>query len=285
MATNPSMKPLLIKFDVGLLKRIELEVAAASLEANATAVSTGHPRRELARTEVIRDLITESLAARCQRRNEVVPEIVPYVDEEPEEDFGEFTGGDAKAYPLSVAAPAQITQSEPAPVRKISLPVLGAMIAAIAGPDTIRIVHGYAFPDYGPALSSAPAGDPDSGDVAKVTVRRVLEVDTEAHEFVPEVFGSMDSMQGLPARAGAFAQDVGTTVGVEAEGASVEFAARGDACEVRSGGNHESTAAGRSLQGLPAQAGAFAGCEVEAVEVGEAGGRGWLGDSVKTIGV
>lgn len=278
--SNPSVKPVLLRFDVGHLKRIELEVSATVKERAALG-----DHREVARTEVIRDLITEALDARCARRHDGVPYVVPVSSRELFEGSEEVSTivdvEKVRGEPLLPAAPIVDRTSEKVPewFKPIQIP----SVLTIEEQDGKMMV-----------LTSAP--NQDRGPSAEVRVVRTPEEMSEEFSvkpgtilFVPRTEvqmarGPAGNSRGNAGRttlallatvagmSGLSLGDVleGTTAGAEGDEASVE----GDASEGRSGGVSE-----------PVAEAVGEGGTVEVPEVGTAGGRGWLGNSVKRIGV
>jgi hypothetical protein len=222
------MKPLLIRFDLGLLKRIELEVLATANERAAEASARGRKAHEVARTEVIRDLIIESLDSRCRRRDEGIPYFVPVsAAEMAEEDEA------------PIEATRQSLSANPDYLEEQGIPVT---------PLDPRPAPVALDPSPARSLPLDQSRARDSVGVALVREEAPADIECDA-EPVSE-------------------KCEGTTVGEEAAGERVE----GDAIEVRSGGNLSELAAAAEV------------LRVEVPEVGTAGGRGWLGGSVKVIG-
>jgi hypothetical protein len=251
------MKPLLIKFDLGLLKRIELEVAATSKEQG----------RDVHRTEVIRDLITESLDSRCVRRQDVVPYVIPVSDAElhqdEAEDESEGSGSQNESEALKTLPRRSEAETVQFTIERDHVWMKDPKYASeydkvLTRGATLEVTYSAGTPDRAGTVATAEEGDvftcpPEAGSGS----------DGSGANPGPAPMGVA---LVRPVGSEDFASE-GTTaiVGREA-GARVE----GDASEERSGGNQHELAAVDGL-GVP--------------EVGTAGGRGWLGDSVKPIGL
>lgn len=276
------MKPLLIKFDLGLLKRIELEVAATSIEEG----------RDVHRTDVIRDLITEGLDKRCERRNEVAPYVLPVSDEELSEGVERVKDAFAEAMGTDVRKPIKIEdcRHEVGPSHETitfrtpeeALKFMGAPDADHdEGPEpTVSVpVRRDLEADAAPVLDLMVALKTALGNKPIATKAEVFEalksVEAEVTEGdVTEGSGSVSaSASGLEHEESCTGLALGACAGCDgktAEGERADVCMEGDADEVRSGGNSELAAAGMVM---------------EVPEVGPAGGRGWLGDSIKPIGL